>query len=69
MSEYRVAPAAEAELDEIWLYLARESASIDLATRVVENITEQFWLLARHPYLGRARDEDLRPGLRSFPGR
>jgi plasmid stabilization system protein ParE len=55
MSEYRVAPAAEAELDEIWLYLARESASIDLATRVVENITEQFWLLARYPYLGRAR--------------
>jgi plasmid stabilization system protein ParE len=23
--------------------------------------------LARYPYLGRARDEDLRPGLRSFP--
>jgi toxin ParE1/3/4 len=42
-------------------------ASIDIATRVAEKITGHFWLLARHPYLGRARDHDLRPGLRSFP--
>ena len=33
----------------------------------MEAITERFWLLARHPFLGRARDEDMRPGLRSFP--
>lgn len=32
----------------------------------MEGITERFWLLARHPYMGRRRDEDLRPGLRSF---
>jgi plasmid stabilization system protein ParE len=38
-----------------------------LLPRVVENITEHFWLLARHPYLGHTRDEDWRPGLRSFP--
>ena len=67
MSEFRLAPEAEAELDDIWLYVARESGSIDIATRFVENITEHFWFLARYPYLGRARDEDLRPGLRSFP--
>lgn len=67
MSEFRLAPEAEAELDDIWLHIARESGSIDIATRAVENITERFWLLARYPYLGRARDEDLRPGLRSFP--
>jgi len=24
-------------------------------------------MLARYPYLGRSREEDLRPGLRSFP--
>jgi toxin ParE1/3/4 len=24
-------------------------------------------LLARHPHLGRSRDDDLRPSLRSFP--
>ena len=65
MSEFRLAPEAEAELDEI--YIARQSGSIDVATRVVERITDRFWLLARYPYLGRARDHDLRPGLRSFP--
>ena len=67
MSEFRLALEAEAELDEIWRYIARESGSTEIATRVVENITDHFWLLARYPYLGRARDEDLRPGLRSFP--
>ena len=65
MSEFRLAPEAEAELDDIWLHIARNS-SIETATRVVEKITERFWLLAQYPYLGRARDEDLRAGLRSF---
>jgi plasmid stabilization system protein ParE len=32
----------------------------------VANITDHFWLLARHPYMGRVRN-DWRPGLRSFP--
>ncbi len=67
MSEFRLAPEAEAELDAIWLYIARESGSIDIATRAVESVTDRFWLLARYPYLGRARDDDLRPGLRSLP--
>jgi toxin ParE1/3/4 len=66
MSGFRLAPEAEAELDDIWLYIARGSGSIDTATRVVDNISEHFWLLARHPYMGRARN-DWRPGLRSFP--
>jgi toxin ParE1/3/4 len=66
MSEFRLSPEADAELDDIWLYIAHESGNIDIATRVVEGITEHFWLLAKYPYLGRARD-DLRPGLRSFP--
>lgn len=67
MSEFRLAPEAEAELDDLWLYIARGSGSIDIANRVVENITDHFWLLAKYPYLGRARGEDLGPGLRSFP--
>jgi plasmid stabilization system protein ParE len=67
VSEFRLAPEAEAELDDIWLHSARESGSIDIATRVLEGITERLWLLEKYPYPGRARDEDLRPGLRSFP--
>jgi toxin ParE1/3/4 len=66
MSEFRLSPEAEAELDGIWVHVARESGSIDIATRVLESLTERFWLLARYPYIGRRRDHDLRPGLRSF---
>lgn len=50
MSEFRLSPEAEAELDDIWIHIARESGSTDIATRVVERITERFWLLARYPY-------------------
>ncbi len=39
MSEFRLAPEAEAELDDIWLHIARESGNADIATRIVENIT------------------------------
>ena len=66
MSEFRLSPEAEAELDGIWMHLARESGSVDVATRVVDGIVERFWLLARYPYIGRRRDDDLRPGLRSL---
>jgi plasmid stabilization system protein ParE len=66
MSEFRLSPEAEAELDGIWIHIARESCSIDIATRVVEGITERFWLLARYPYMGRRRGDDLRAGLRSL---
>ena len=65
MSEFRLLPEAEAELDGIWMHLARESGSVDIATRVVESVTERFWLLARYPRIGRRRDA-LRPGLRSL---
>jgi toxin ParE1/3/4 len=63
---HRLAPEAETELDDIWYYLARESGSIEIADRVIESITHRFLFLANHPHLGRRRDEDLRPGLRSF---
>lgn len=66
MAEFRLSPEAESELDEIWLYIARASSSVDIANRVVENITDRFWLLAQHPYIGRRRDDDLSPGLRSL---
>jgi toxin ParE1/3/4 len=66
MSEFRLSPEAEAELDEIWLYTARGSGSVDTANRVIDDITDSLWALARHPYIGRRRDHDLRPGLRTF---
>lgn len=63
---HRLAPQIEVELDDIWYYLARESGSVEIADRLIDSITERFFLLANHPYLGRRRD-DLRPGLRCFP--
>jgi len=65
MSAYRLSPEAEAQLDDIWVYIARESGSIDTATHVVQSITDRFWQLARHPRMGRRR-EDLAHDLRSF---
>jgi toxin ParE1/3/4 len=64
---HRVAPEAEAELDNIWYYVTKESGSVEIADRLIDSITERFYLLACHPHIGRHRDEDLRPGLRSFP--
>lgn len=64
---HRLAPEAETELDDIWYYLANESYSTDIADRIIDSITDRFFLLATHPHVGRRRDEDLRSGLRSFP--
>lgn len=63
---HRVAPEAEAELDDVWYYTAKASGSIEIGDRVIDSITDRFFLLARYPHFGRRRDEDLRPGLRSF---
>jgi toxin ParE1/3/4 len=65
MGKIRVSPEARSDLESIWLYIARESGSTDIATRVTDSIAQRFWLLTRHSHLGRRRD-DLRPGLRSL---
>jgi toxin ParE1/3/4 len=63
---HRVAPAAERDLDEIWYYVAKESGSFDIANRLIDTITDRFFLLAGFPYLGRSREEDFGSGCRSF---
>jgi plasmid stabilization system protein ParE len=68
MSEIRLSPEAEAELDAIWFRIARDSGSVDIATRVVEGIMDRFWLLARYPYIGRRRDDDLGPMMKARAG-
>lgn len=62
----RIAAEVELELDEIWFYIAAESGSVDVAERWIDSITNHFWLLSKHPQLGRRRDHDLSPGLRSL---
>jgi toxin ParE1/3/4 len=64
---YRLAKRAEADLEDIAYYIAKESGSLETARRVIESITDRFHLLGANPYAGRARDDDLGPGRRSFP--
>jgi toxin ParE1/3/4 len=62
----RIAAEVEAELDDIWSYVATESGNADVAERLITSITDHFFMLSKHPQLGRRRDHDLRPGLRSL---
>ena len=63
---YRILPEAEAELDAIWLYIARESSPADAADRLIDTLTGRFSLHGLHPRVGRRRDHDLRSIMRSF---
>ena len=62
---HRLAPRAETDLDEIWYYVAKESGSIEIANRLIDTLTNRFFMLAGFPYVGPARDEDFGPGCRS----
>jgi hypothetical protein len=42
MAGFRLSTEVEAELDGIWLHVARESGSIDIANRLVDAISERF---------------------------
>ena len=63
---YRVSEDAERDLDEIFLYWAAR-ASLEAADRVVDRITERFWLLGEHPDAGKPAREiaaGVAPGSR-----
>ena len=58
---------AQSDLDGIWTHVASNRGSIEIADRVLDSISSVLYLLSSNPYLGRSRDSDLRPGLRSYP--
>ena len=62
----RLSPQAEADLDSIWYYVATESASAEIADRLIDSLTSRFLLLSRHPYVGRSREHEFGPGMRSL---
>jgi toxin ParE1/3/4 len=64
---HRVAADVDFELDDIWLYIAKQSGSVEIATSLIEAITDCFSTIGRNPKIGRRRDDDLEPGLLSFP--
>ena len=57
-------PLSEADILEIWDYIAEDS--IAAADDWVDRLDEQFRLLATQPKIGRPRNE-LAAGVRSFP--
>jgi len=63
MPRARILKSAIADLDEIWLYIARDN--VDAAERLIARIEGTAEKLARFPGLGKRRDE-LQQGVRSF---
>ena len=57
-------PEAENDLDEIWLYIAKDNPYY--ADKLLDEIEETSQKLAQFPNMGRNRDE-LHFGLQSFP--
>ena len=57
------APSADIDLLEIWSYISQDS--FDAADQFLEQLEQQFDLLASSPLIGKKRDE-LIPGLRSL---
>ena len=62
---YRVSEDAERDLDEIFVYWANR-ASLETADRIVDRITERFWLLGEHPNSGKTAD-DIAADVKCFP--
>ena len=64
MQTYRLSARALSDLEEICAYLASEGSE-GIATRLIEQFTNKFRLMARMPRIGRARPE-VGVGVRSL---
>lgn len=62
---FHLSKEAARDLDEIFLYWARQ-AGLKVADRLIDSITDRFWLLGEYPDAGRA-SEELAPGVKCFP--
>jgi toxin ParE1/3/4 len=48
---------ADRDLDEIWLYVATESGSVEVADNLIRELTRSFLTLARFPEIGRVQHQ------------
>ena len=62
--KYRISLAAQSDLDDCWLYIARDNP--DAADRFLDQLIDKLAMLAEHPAAGR-NCRALRPGLYRFP--
>jgi toxin ParE1/3/4 len=65
MMHYRISESAEQDLEEIFIYWANR-ASLETADRIIDRITERFWLLGEHPNAGK-HARNIAPGVKCFP--
>jgi plasmid stabilization system protein ParE len=63
---HRISPRAETDLDDIWLYVARESGSVEIASGLIDTITDRFFVLGSFPRIGRSREKEFGPEYRSL---
>jgi plasmid stabilization system protein ParE len=63
---HRLSPQAESDLESLWQYVAADSASWEIADRLIESITSRFLLITRYPGIGRSRDQDCDPAYVVF---
>lgn len=64
MAEYRLTPAAERDLESIWVYTFRQWGAVR-ANKYVESLTEAFTKLAHLPEIAPTCDH-IRPGYRRY---
>ncbi len=57
-------PEAQGDLDDLWLFIARDDPVC--ADRFIDRVADTCNLLGENPLMGRSRAE-LAPDLRSFP--
>jgi toxin ParE1/3/4 len=62
---YRVSRDAKQDLDWIFHYWAKR-AGLEVADRLVDSITDRFWLLGEYPDAGKPA-EDIAAGVKCFP--
>jgi len=62
---YRVSQAADGDLDEIFVYWATR-VSLQIAERILDGITDRFWLLGEYPRCGKSVP-NYASGLFCFP--
>ena len=56
MPRFTLTRSAKLDLDEIWSYIAAESGSADIASRLLFRIHDSLQTLARSPSIGTAVD-------------
>jgi toxin ParE1/3/4 len=66
MAMYVLAPLADADVEEIWSYVAQYDS--EYADTYIQELVLEFSFLAKNPKAGKLRP-DLDPGLRFFPYR